>query len=133
MAAGAPVVAVDASGVREVVVDRENGRLLAQQSIEDFSAALKWLADLPEERRQALRSAALATGEKFSMARCADKALQLYEQLRGTNLVTEKTEYDNWQRILRSIEVEWDLLRGMASATGAALSGDIGDDRSLLS
>jgi glycosyltransferase involved in cell wall biosynthesis len=134
MAAGAPVIGVDAPGVREVVVDQENGRLLAQQSVEDFSAALGWLAALPAERRQALRAAALATGEKFSMQRSADKALQLYEQLCSTNLITEKTTDDNWQRILRSIEVEWDLLRGMASATGAALTGDTTpDDRSLLS
>jgi hypothetical protein len=119
--------------VREVVIDQENGRLLPEQSLETFTEALHWLAVLPAERRQALRTAALRTGEKFSMDRCADKALQLYEQLCGTSLVTEKSEYDNWQRILRSIEVEWDLLRGMASATGAALTGDTSDDRSLLS
>ena len=35
-AAGVPVVALNAPGVREVVVDGENGRLLAEESVEAF-------------------------------------------------------------------------------------------------
>ena len=47
MAAGIPVVAVDAPGVREVVKDGVNGRLLVNESIEDFVAGLVWLKKLP--------------------------------------------------------------------------------------
>ena len=43
MAAGIPVVAVDAPGVREVVKDGVNGRLIINENIEDFVASLEWL------------------------------------------------------------------------------------------
>ncbi|UCC56818.1 MAG: glycosyltransferase, partial [Gammaproteobacteria bacterium] len=47
MAAGLPVVALDAHGVREVVRDRKNGLLLHEESIDTFVAAMQWVAGLP--------------------------------------------------------------------------------------
>src|SRR5690606_35049252 len=45
MAAGAPVVALDAAGAREVVADRVNGRLLADADPKAFATALRWVAE----------------------------------------------------------------------------------------
>lgn len=131
MAAGAPVVGLDAPGVREVVKDRHNGRLLHEESIEDFRAALQWVAELPAERRRQLRQSAVATAEDFSMPRSAAKALGCYEALRARTLV-ERTEQDaQWEHVLHLIEAEWDILKGMAGAAAAAFSGPQAQDRGL--
>ncbi|PIW60054.1 MAG: glycosyl transferase family 1, partial [Candidatus Omnitrophica bacterium CG12_big_fil_rev_8_21_14_0_65_50_5] len=46
MAAGTPVAAVDAPGVREVVKDKMNGRLIPRDNVGQFANALQWMADL---------------------------------------------------------------------------------------
>ena len=45
MACGVPVIGIDAPGVREVVRDRENGRLLPEDNAGDFLSALAWIAE----------------------------------------------------------------------------------------
>lgn len=120
MAAGVPVVGLDAAGVREVVRDRRNGRLLREQSVEAFAAALDWTATLPAETMQQLRRSAVQTAEAFSMQRSADKALACYAALREKGFATRSDEYEQWERIRALIKAEWDILAGMAGAAGAA-------------
>ncbi len=45
MAAGKPVVALDAPGVREMVIDTVNGRLLAEEDSSTFAGALQWVIE----------------------------------------------------------------------------------------
>lgn len=47
MAAGVPVVAIDAPGVREIVSDKINGRMLINESVEAFAEAIAWLSLAP--------------------------------------------------------------------------------------
>ena len=75
MAAGLPVVALDAPGAREVVRDRYNGRLIGQHSPEALRGGIEWVASQPPEEMARLIEAAHATAEDFSMPRSADKAL----------------------------------------------------------
>jgi len=72
MAAGVPVVAIDAPGAREVVRDGVNGRLLPSQNARSFTQALEWFA--AREHPERLQQAARETAEKFSMGRCAARA-----------------------------------------------------------
>ena len=124
MAAGLPVVALDANGVREVVRDYSNGRLVRGESINDFVSAMEWAAGLPEKQFRELKQAARDTGEVFSMAHSADKALACYAKLRE-RISTDKTEQDErWRHLLDLIEVEWEILKGIGSATDAALGDD---------
>jgi glycosyltransferase involved in cell wall biosynthesis len=127
MAAGVPVVAVDASGVREVVADRTNGRLLEAQSAPAFAGALAWIAERSDDERRSLRGAARDTAARFSMTTTAERALELYRQLIGTTPRSARGDLARWTRLLRSIEAEWGLLKGMAGATGVALSGSRSD------
>ncbi|TCK18646.1 glycosyltransferase involved in cell wall biosynthesis [Thiogranum longum] len=122
MAAGVPVVGLDAPGVREVVRDQCNGRLLREENIEAFAAGLQWVAALSEEGRQKLRQGARETAEAFSMPRVADKALGHYQALREKSYITRADEYEQWQRIVDRIKAEWDILTGMAGAATVALS-----------
>lgn len=124
MACGAPVVALDASGVREVVNDGENGRLLpADADTTAFAAALRWLLEQPKTRRQALQQAALQTAQAFSMANVADRALACYQTLLERPAKHSDDQlYDQWLRVQQLIRAEWDILEGMAGAAGAAFS-----------
>jgi glycosyltransferase involved in cell wall biosynthesis len=121
MAARVPVVALDASGVREVVSDRRNGRILASENVEDFASALRWLSSLPAEDLRRLQQGARDTAEAFSLGRSADKALAHYRDLREQTFVQRHEAYDTWAAAGRLIETEWDLLKGVTRAAGAAL------------
>ncbi len=120
MAAGVPVVGLDAPGVREVVRDQRNGRLLYEETAEAFASALQWVAGQASTERQALKQYARDTAEAFSMPRTAATALACYEALRAGALA-ERTEEDaQWEHVLHLIEAEWDILKGLAGAAGAA-------------
>lgn len=123
MAAGVPVIALDAAGVREVVEDEVNGRLLRADGAAELVGALAWFADLPPARREGLRAGVAHTARKFSMASCADRALACYERLLANHYVDRHDEYTVWSGLLRRIRAEWDLLRTMAEAAGGAASG----------
>jgi glycosyltransferase involved in cell wall biosynthesis len=121
MAAGLPVVALDAPGVREVVRDRHNGRLLPEATATTFSAALQWLADLPAEKLQGLKQAALATAETFSLPNSADKALACYEDLKSRSIAATDRDESGWEEVMNFIKTEWDILKSMAEASDAAM------------
>ena len=124
MAAGLPVVALDACGVREVVRDYKNGRLLHAESIKAFVSAMQWVAGLPAKQVRKLERAALETAESFSMSHSADKALACYTNLRD-NISADRSEQEqHWHHLLELIKVEWEILKGIGSATDAALGAD---------
>ena len=121
MAAGVPVVALDAPGPREVVVDHHNGRLLYSETVEEFSSALEWVASLPSEKIHKLKESSENTAEEFSMERLATKASNIYENLRKNTFVHRHEEYNAWNSALRLIKTEWDVIKVVAGAAGAAL------------
>lgn len=121
LACGTPIVAVDAQGVREVVEDGVNGRLLAEENLEDFVSALSWTASLPPEKVRDLQEALKRTADRFSMQQCAGRALSHYESLRSEMPNRGKTEDAMWSQALRMIESEWELWVNRAHAAGSAL------------
>jgi glycosyltransferase involved in cell wall biosynthesis len=124
MAAGLPVVALDANGVREVVRDYKNGRLLHGESIKDIVSAMQWVAGLPAKQYRELKRAALDTAETFSMSHSADKALACYTNLRDRISADRSEQEEHWHHLLDLIKVEWEILKGIGSATDAALGAD---------
>lgn len=91
MAAGTPVVALDASGVREVVRDGENGRLLpADAPADDFARILSGLLDEPATRaRQS--EAARATAAGLDRTRTSARLLALYDELIAARRAADRT------------------------------------------
>jgi glycosyltransferase involved in cell wall biosynthesis len=124
MAAGLPVVALDARGVREVIRDYKNGRLLHGESIKAIVSAMQWVAGLPANQYLELKRAALDTAKSFSMPHSADKALACYTNLRDRISVYRSDEEEHWHHLLDLIKVEWEILKGIGSATDAALGAD---------
>ncbi len=121
MAAGRPVVALDASGVREVVKDRVNGRLLVEENTSTFAAALQWVAEQSTEQALALAQAARETAERYSMPNTANRALDCYQELLKKNATSHDQEDDLWMRLLDLIKAEWNIIEGVAGAAGNSI------------
>lgn len=110
MAAGVPVVALDASGVREVVANGENGTLLESHADQNrfASETLKLLSD--EQQLDRFRTNAFKTGKVFDRKESAKALYDLYE-----NTIEEKPPgikrgcLEPWEAILMAIQTEWDL------------------------
>lgn len=123
MAAGLPVVALRASGVREVVRSGTNGILLpAGAPAAEFAAAVAELIGHPD-RLAAFRAAALATAATFSRERCARRALAFYEEIRqATRRKRLLSRQNPWLILQERLGVEWDILSRNARALGTALA-----------
>jgi 1,2-diacylglycerol 3-alpha-glucosyltransferase len=122
MAAGLPVVALDAPGVREVVVDASNGRVIRVETEEAFAAALQWVYARSRDEMRTLIAAARATAEAFSMAASARKALAAYENLRPDPAIRQHEDELGWDQIRARIKAEWDILKTVAQAGDEALN-----------
>jgi len=117
MAAATPVIALDAPGVREVVMDTENGRLIKGDSLEEFVDALDWLFTLPEARRREVQQMAKQTARKFSMERTAATALGHYEELLSKGFAAAKEQHcSNWQTAQRLFRIEWNIFKNVIDA-----------------
>ncbi|MEW6381585.1 MAG: glycosyltransferase [bacterium] len=125
MAAGVPVVALDAPGVHEVVRDGENGRLIGEEKIELFIQAISSITSLEPQKRRSLIEAARSTAREFSTAKSADKALALYRHLLLDRARTTAgpEQHKAWAAILRRIEEEWSIWSNRLSAAGKAVLG----------
>lgn len=122
MAAGVPAVALDAPGAREVIADGANGRLLAGQELEAFVAALHWVAALSGSELEALRKRVAATAERFSIDRTSDRALALYERIRGSRPIEPRdVRRSAWAVARRKLAEEWKIFANRAEAAGHAL------------
>lgn len=109
MTAGVPVVAVDAPGVREVVNDRVNGRLLPDLNERTFAEALREISQLSEAHRHQMREAALSTAEQFSLERCGEKLLRVYRELAHATHLDNPRDQTGWAQTQRWLENEWHL------------------------
>jgi glycosyltransferase involved in cell wall biosynthesis len=119
MAAGVPAVALDGPGVREIV-NNANGRLLAGDATEEeFAEALVEVTASPERLKQ-LSAAARETAGEFSIEKCADRVLEVYERLVRDFAPEREHDPGPWDRLLGRLEIEWNLLVEKTSALVAA-------------
>jgi glycosyltransferase involved in cell wall biosynthesis len=115
MAAGVPVIALDAPGVREVVEDGLNGRLLDSETSEkDFSEMLTWSIANPKKVSQWAKTAR-NTAERFSREGSMKQLQHLY--VRAIETRKEKGAYKTndlalWDKFLLACRAEWDLVAG---------------------
>ena len=128
MAAGLPVVALDAPGVREVLQDGRNGKLLPPKTEASSFANTLLELTLPEEPREHLQTMsqnALKTARSFDKDSCVDTMLGHYEQLLLHNdRVPGRASQEVWRRILNGIAAEWELLTQKANTLSASISDE---------
>ncbi|HEY9153519.1 MAG TPA: glycosyltransferase [Opitutaceae bacterium] len=123
MAAKLPVVALDASGVREVVRHRRNGYLLPEDaSPARFAQALHRVHD-NDELRDSFSREAIKTADNFSRGHCAELALEFYEEtLLATRRERLLNELSPWGVLLDRLSLEWELLAEKAQSMVEAMS-----------
>jgi 1,2-diacylglycerol 3-alpha-glucosyltransferase len=122
MAAGVPVLAVDAPGVREVIQDGRNGILLPKEDLNAFVSALTAWAGMPREGRERLREGARKAAERFSMEQTSARALNLYAAVLQRERQVRSVETNPWLSALQMIEAEWEIWVNRAHAARAALT-----------
>jgi glycosyltransferase involved in cell wall biosynthesis len=122
MACGLPVIALDASGVREVVVDGQNGRLLPADSVcRQFADALDEVA-ADSEKAKHWGEQARKTAAQFSRDRCARRLVNTYRSVVSPRAYDGETaELMPWDRLLETVKVEWDLLVQKTAAAAKAI------------
>lgn len=134
MATGSPVLALNAPGVREVVRDGVNGRLLSKNADgATFAEALHGLASLNRHDWAHLCEAARRTACDFSTERCLDRTLDLYQTVSDSGSMHKQSEQSTWEYARRRLEREVDIVSNIARAVGdAVLLSDDGEmDRPL--
>ena len=122
MAAGRPVIALDAPGAREVVVDRVNGRLLAATAtVEEFAAAITAAADAPQPLAT-WREQALKTAEKFSRQSSVERLEAVYREALAPTGGGPAGKLHGWDKLLESLRAEWELVNSKVGALIEAVS-----------
>ncbi|MEP6662198.1 MAG: glycosyltransferase [Verrucomicrobiota bacterium] len=125
MAAGLPVVALNASGVREVVRNGKNGFLLPAESSETKFAACLEKIKSDQALGSQLREGALRTAKKFSRERSAKKALEFYQEILQQTRHQRAVEKESvWESLMHRIAVEWKLIADKAECAIHALTAD---------
>lgn len=116
MAAGTPVVAIDAPGVREIIVDSENGRLISDDALSSFVPALEWVAQLSPDQRDLLRQKARQTAEQLSLENCVRKMIGLYSTCISAESSVPQITESLWQKARKRINKEFEILKNYGHA-----------------
>jgi glycosyltransferase involved in cell wall biosynthesis len=122
LAAGRPVVALDAPGARETTPAPPAGELLPEEDEEAFAAALERMrarfAQDPEAPRRAARQAARA----FSRKRCLARMLDCYRD--ALQSAPASRDLNGFDRLTARLRCEGELWSNRASAAMEALRRD---------
>ncbi len=124
MAAGTPVLALDAPGAREVVEDGQNGRLMKNQDVQEYADAVIDLATRPPSVQQSMRDHARQTAKRFTTTLSAEKTLHFYEQIRTEKMRLISFPTSDWEALLQAMRQEWELWANRARALSKAIAGD---------
>ncbi|MGE0266987.1 MAG: glycosyltransferase [Candidatus Omnitrophota bacterium] len=122
VAAGTPVVAIDADGVREVVQDCVNGRMIRSADLAEFTAALEWMMERPANVIQDMKKECLVTSRAFDLDKLAQQILSLYEDLIDQDLVYTETDVSVWSNAAARLRTEWNLIKNITQSAGTALN-----------
>ncbi|MBF0252816.1 MAG: alpha/beta fold hydrolase [Candidatus Omnitrophica bacterium] len=124
MAAGVPVVALDATGARDIVKDRKNGCLLMEMDQESFACALHWVLSLSKEEKMLLDREAVMTSREYSINISAERMLAVYENIRSKKSVSVGKRNNSQHNPLWRIRSEWDIfINYFTSLLGAIFIG----------
>jgi len=122
MAAGLPVVALDAPAVDELVEHEQNGLLVKRADAKEFAQALESVADLEPQQRPAWAEAAQKTAEAVSVDACAEKSLGLYAEVLDGARCDISQQMHEWSGLLSRLEDEWNLWTNRFSALAGVVA-----------
>ncbi len=127
MAAGVPVVALDAPGVREVVSDMQNGSLLPEEaSIEEFSQSLAFVQESSDAQLAALKEHARETADGYSQSITSGLTAALYRAAIEAYKSKKPRDVGQLQATVEGLKEEWRILQNLAHAVkDAVLAPDV--------
>ena len=109
MAAGIPVVALDAPGAREVVEDYHNGRLLNQMDQQSFVDALSWALSRTPQESQTIKQLIRMTVQKYPINSVAQHMLEIYEKIRTRKSISLGKKNSSRYLFQWRMKAEWDI------------------------
>ncbi len=123
MSAGVPVVALDATGISDVLRDGQNGYLVKNENKDEFADALEKLKNLDGKKQHKMKKHARKTAEEFSIENSVKKMLAVYKDvITGFRKDTEKDE-SFWEKALKQIKAELSMFNNAVKAVEKGLSG----------
>jgi len=109
MAAGLPVVALDAPGAREVIEDYHNGRLLNEMDQKSFVDALIWSLSRTPEELKAMKQVVRMTVQKYPIKSVAKHMLEIYDKIRSRKSISLGKKNNSQHLFLWRMKAEWDI------------------------
>jgi len=117
MAAGLPVVALDASGVRDILIDGENGRIVRNQNTDDFVQALEWYYNLPVQEKNLIKQKARISASNVTKEHCTKKLLSIYSELCSDFVFTNNSQaHSQWEEAKALIKREMKIISNYSSS-----------------
>lgn len=125
MAAGLPVVALDAPGARDIIEDYHNGRLLKEMDTQTFSDALIWALNRTPEELQTIKQVLRMTAQKYPIRASAKRMLEVYEKIRSKKAVSVGKKNSSAYLFFWRIKAEWDIFSNyIGSAVRSVFEGN---------
>lgn len=121
MAAGVPVVGLDANGVRDIIAHEVDGLLVREETLDAFVDAIQRIKNLSSTARPQLIQHAHQKAEAFSTENCLNRMLQVYHNSleQGRRRITGL--YPSWEELMGRLKAEWQLWSNRVSAAVDAL------------
>lgn len=126
MAAGVPVVALDAPGARDIVKNNVNGFLVQNEEIPDFIEALEKVNRENPKTTDEWQQEIDKTAREFSAGQTTRKVLKLYDSLIDTGH-KESLDDETWEKILRAVKLEWEIWEKRIAAGAQSIGGNSSD------
>lgn len=127
MAAGVPVVALDATGVRDFLKDTVTGRIVFEETVNRFSEALNWVSKQDVPSKQKLKDNARSLAASLSIDKTTGQLIDVYKFLMEKRFVYCDIENSPWAKSLGRVKVEWDLISNYAEAVGSVIKDKLKD------
>ncbi|MCU0790835.1 MAG: glycosyltransferase [Nitratireductor sp.] len=122
MAAGLPVVALDAPGACEVVADMENGLLLPEEStVEDFAEALAGISASSAVQARAYAANARQTAGGYARSITGGLTAALYRTVVDAHRSRKPLDASQIQATVDALKEEWRILQNLAAAVKDAV------------
>ncbi len=122
MAAGKPVVAVNAAAISEMVTDKYNGRIVARDNLSGFTRALSWVMRQGPQKQAAFSRDARKTAQNFSVSLSARKMLAVYREASKSKRLSLNVENSSWNKAMRLLKAQGSLMFNTAKSTVSAIS-----------